>query len=97
MDDLIGPFDNKVYLCSFTMIVLGRNETPGGRFGGHTGDSESILYVLKMAQADFLKSEPFPSFNTTVGEVMLPVLIITCLVVLHIAEIEKCIEIGKPI
>ena len=48
-----------------------------------------------MAQTDFLESESLPGFDTSVGKVMLPILFVTRLVVLDIAEIEECVEIGK--
>ena len=64
VDDFVGPFDNKVYLCALALIVLGRNETPGRRFGCHAWDSESELYVRKMSQTDFLESESLPRFDT---------------------------------
>ena len=50
-----------------------------------------------MAQTDFLESESLPGFDTSVGKVMLPILFVTRLVVLDIAEIEECVEIGKTI
>ena len=97
MDNLIHPFNNQIHLRAFPLVTFWWNEPPWGRICGNARDAKALLDMRQMAQTYFLKRESFPRLYAPVHKMMLPILIVTTTVVLHISEIEQCVEVCQTI